>query len=118
MRVFDLAGKHVRDVPLPGLGSVGGFGGRRDDSETFYSFTSYTVARLDLSLRREDRREQRSSASRRSISTRAQFETKQVFYQQQGRHARADDDRQPQGTRSSTAATRRSSTATAGSTSR
>ena len=43
VRVFDLAGKHVRDVPLPGLGSVGGFGGRRDDSETFYSFTSYTV---------------------------------------------------------------------------
>jgi prolyl oligopeptidase len=30
-------------MPRPGLGSVGGFGGRRDDSETFYSFTSYTV---------------------------------------------------------------------------
>ncbi|MCI0359199.1 MAG: prolyl oligopeptidase family serine peptidase [Planctomycetaceae bacterium] len=42
VKVFDLAGKHVRDVALPGLGSVGGFGGRRDDSETFYNFTSYT----------------------------------------------------------------------------
>jgi prolyl oligopeptidase len=44
VRIFDLAGEHVRDVTLPGLGSVGGFGGRRDDAETFYSFTSYTAA--------------------------------------------------------------------------
>ena len=44
VRVFDLRGQHVRDVELPGLGSVGGFGGRKDDSETFYSFTSYTAA--------------------------------------------------------------------------
>jgi prolyl oligopeptidase len=42
VKVFDLAGRHVRDVELPGLGSAGGFGGRRDDSETFYTFTSYT----------------------------------------------------------------------------
>jgi prolyl oligopeptidase len=42
-RVFDLTGKHIRDVDLPDLGSVSGFAGRRDDSETFYSFTSYTV---------------------------------------------------------------------------
>jgi prolyl oligopeptidase len=44
VRVFDLHGRHVRDVLLPGLGSAGGFGGRRDDAETFYSFTSFTVA--------------------------------------------------------------------------
>ena len=43
VRIFDLAGKHVRDVTLPGLGSVNGFGGRRDDAETFYLFTSYTA---------------------------------------------------------------------------
>ncbi|MDX1946826.1 MAG: prolyl oligopeptidase family serine peptidase [Pirellulaceae bacterium] len=43
VRVFDLAGKHVRDVDLPQLGSVGGFGGKRGDPETFYLFTSYTT---------------------------------------------------------------------------
>lgn len=43
VKVFDLAGKHVRDVDLPGLGSAGGFGGREDDPETFYSFTNYTT---------------------------------------------------------------------------
>jgi len=42
VKVFDLHGKHVRDVDLPGIGSAGGFGGKRTDKETFYSFTSYT----------------------------------------------------------------------------
>ncbi len=31
------------DVALPGLGSVGGLGGKRRERETFFSFTSYTV---------------------------------------------------------------------------
>ncbi len=42
VKVFDLSGKHVRDVDLPGIGSASGFGGKRSDKETFYSFTSYT----------------------------------------------------------------------------
>ncbi|WP_240907014.1 prolyl oligopeptidase family serine peptidase [Paludisphaera rhizosphaerae] len=53
VRVFDLAGKHVRDVELPGLGTASGFGGKRKDKETFYSFTSYnspaTIYRYDVS---------------------------------------------------------------------
>ena len=43
VRVFDLAGKHVRDVDLPGLGTAVGFGGKRRDRHTFYGFTSYTT---------------------------------------------------------------------------
>jgi prolyl oligopeptidase len=52
VKVYDLRGRHVRDVELPDLGSVSGFAGRRDDTETFYSFTSYTapgtIFRYDL----------------------------------------------------------------------
>ena len=40
--VHDMAGKLVREVALPGIGSAGGFEGRRKDTETFYSFTSFT----------------------------------------------------------------------------
>ena len=44
--------KLVREIALPGLGSAGGFGGKRTDTETFYSFTSFTapgsIYRLDL----------------------------------------------------------------------
>jgi prolyl oligopeptidase len=52
VKVFDLAGKFVREVKLPGLGTASGFGGRRKDRETFYSFTSYvnppTTYRYDV----------------------------------------------------------------------
>ncbi len=44
VKIFDLTGAFVRDVDLPGIGSAGGFGGDRTDTETFYSFTSFTIA--------------------------------------------------------------------------
>lgn len=43
VKIFGLEGTFVREVALPGLGSVGGFGGKRQDTETFYSFTSFTT---------------------------------------------------------------------------
>jgi len=43
IQVWSLDGKHLRDLTLPGIGSASGFGGRRDDPETFYAFASYTV---------------------------------------------------------------------------
>ncbi|MHC5830074.1 MAG: S9 family peptidase, partial [Nostoc sp.] len=36
IKIFDLNGAFVREVELPGLGSAGGFGGKRHDTETFY----------------------------------------------------------------------------------
>ncbi len=41
--VFGLDGSRERDVELPGIGSATGFGGRLDDPETFFVFTSFTV---------------------------------------------------------------------------
>ncbi len=41
--VHDLTGRRLGEVTLPGLGSAGGFQARRQDTETFYSFTSFTV---------------------------------------------------------------------------
>ncbi|MGC1216586.1 MAG: prolyl oligopeptidase family serine peptidase [Phormidesmis sp.] len=43
IKIFDLSGTPVKEIELPGIGSAGGFNGKRDDTETFYSFTSYTV---------------------------------------------------------------------------
>ncbi|HEY9701879.1 MAG TPA: S9 family peptidase, partial [Allocoleopsis sp.] len=43
VKIFDLTGKFVREVQLPGIGSVGGFSGKKSDKETFYSFTSFTT---------------------------------------------------------------------------
>lgn len=43
IKIFDLHGQLIREVELPGLGSAGGFDGKREDTETFYSFTSFTT---------------------------------------------------------------------------
>ncbi|HEY9855006.1 MAG TPA: prolyl oligopeptidase family serine peptidase [Stenomitos sp.] len=43
IKVYDLKGKFVRDVELPGIGTAGGFSGKRKDTETFYSFTGFTT---------------------------------------------------------------------------
>lgn len=43
VRVCDLEGKFLRNVDLPGIGTAAGFGGKRKDKETFYSFTSFTT---------------------------------------------------------------------------
>jgi prolyl oligopeptidase len=43
VRVFDLAGKLIREVEMPGVGSAFGFGGDQDNTETFYAFSSYNT---------------------------------------------------------------------------
>jgi len=43
IKVFDVAGKSLGEVKLPGLGTAAGFGGERTDKETFYSFASFTT---------------------------------------------------------------------------
>ena len=43
IKVFALDGAFEREVALPGIGSAGGFGGKRAQTETFYSFTSFTT---------------------------------------------------------------------------
>ncbi|MFZ4572827.1 MAG: prolyl oligopeptidase family serine peptidase [Phycisphaerales bacterium] len=42
IKVHAMDGKFVRNVELPGIGTAGGFGGKRTDTETFYSFAGFT----------------------------------------------------------------------------
>ncbi|HVT18806.1 MAG TPA: prolyl oligopeptidase family serine peptidase [Thermoanaerobaculia bacterium] len=52
VRIFGLDGHFLSELPLPGLGTVDGFPGKRTDRETFFSFTSFTspatIYRYDL----------------------------------------------------------------------
>ncbi|MDQ3133158.1 MAG: prolyl oligopeptidase family serine peptidase, partial [Acidobacteriota bacterium] len=52
IRIYDTNGKTVRSVELPGIGTAGGFGGKRADTETFYSYSSFnappTIYRYDM----------------------------------------------------------------------
>ena len=40
---YDYDGKMVREVKLPGVGSAGGFGGKKEDKEFYFSFTNYNT---------------------------------------------------------------------------
>jgi prolyl oligopeptidase len=43
IKLFGMDGRFVREVEFPGIGSANGFGGRRKDTETFYSFSSFAL---------------------------------------------------------------------------
>lgn len=79
VRQFDLKGNLERDIELPGIGSVSGFGARRDEKDLYYSFTSFTnpstIYHYDIA----------SGKSTLYIQPKVDFnpddyETKQIFY--------------------------------------
>ena len=43
VRIHQLNGTFEKALDLPGIGSASGFGGKREDTETFFGFTSFTV---------------------------------------------------------------------------
>ncbi len=43
VKVYAAGGKFIRDVALPGVGTASGFHGRWADTETFFSYTSFTT---------------------------------------------------------------------------
>ena len=43
LKLFDLEGKALGDVALPGIGTIAGLGGRWDRKDTFFGFASFTI---------------------------------------------------------------------------
>ncbi|NJW53842.1 prolyl oligopeptidase family serine peptidase [Salinimicrobium oceani] len=43
VKQYDYQGKLVREIELPGIGTVGGFGGEKEEKELYYSFTNYVT---------------------------------------------------------------------------
>ncbi|MGB9109632.1 MAG: prolyl oligopeptidase family serine peptidase [Telluria sp.] len=79
VKVVDLKGKAVREIALPGIGSVSGFGGKRGDGETFYSFTGFTTP---TTIYRLDMKSGASTVFRKPDLkfNPADYETRQQFY--------------------------------------
>ncbi|OON64657.1 S9 family peptidase [Massilia sp. KIM] len=79
VRVTDLKGKPLREIALPGIGSVGGLQGKRGEGETFYSFTGFTnpttIYRLNLKTGKSTVFRQPKVAFNP-----ADYETRQQFY--------------------------------------
>ncbi len=79
IKQFDYKGKPERDIELPGIGSAGGFGGRTDEQEVYYSFTSFTTP---TSIYKYDIASGKSMlyAKPKVDFNPDDYETKQVFY--------------------------------------
>ncbi len=79
IKIYDLKGAFVREIELPGIGSIGGFEGKKADTETFYIFTSYTTPGT---IYRYDMVTGKSTVFREpKVDFSADnYETKQIFY--------------------------------------
>lgn len=79
IKIFNLDGTFLREVALPGIGSAGGFAGKRHDTETFYSYTSFTTPNT---IYRYDMVTDTSTIYRQPKVdfNPDDYETKQVFY--------------------------------------
>lgn len=80
IRVYDRRGKNKGTVKLPGIGSAGGFYGKRDHKETFYSFTSFTAPATIFHYDLKSGKSTVFRAPKVEIDT-EQFETRQVFFE-------------------------------------
>ncbi len=79
VRLYDLKGKFQKEIKVDGVGSLAGFGGRRQATEVFYTFTSYNQP---PTLYRYDLKKGKSSVFRQPKVdiVPADYEVKEVFY--------------------------------------
>ncbi|MCG7500803.1 prolyl oligopeptidase family serine peptidase [Tenacibaculum sp. Mcav3-52] len=76
---YDFDGKLIREVELPGVGSAGGFGGKTDAKELYFSFTNYNTPSSSYKFNPEDGTYE--LYWKPAISFNADdYESKQVFY--------------------------------------
>jgi prolyl oligopeptidase len=80
MRVYDISGKQVREVPIPAMGSASSMVGEWDKDEAFYSYSSYkqpaTIYRYQISTGKQE------EWARINVPVKTeQIEVKQVWFE-------------------------------------
>ncbi|MEA3446803.1 MAG: prolyl oligopeptidase family serine peptidase [Bacteroidota bacterium] len=78
-KVFDIRGKYLYDIDFSVIGSVGGFGGKKKDSFTFYTLTSFTTPSMVYKYDIESNTSEFYQKSKIDFNPEP-YETKQVFY--------------------------------------
>lgn len=79
IKQYDYSGKLIRDIQLPGIGTAGGFGGKKKDKTVYYSFTNYTTPGTIYSL--EPKLGKSAVYERPKVDFKSEeYESKQVFY--------------------------------------
>ncbi len=79
VRMVELSGRDLGEVALPGPGTVRGFGGRRSQRETFFSFTGFSQPSLVYRFEIPSRRVSPFREPQLGFDP-SQYVTRQVFY--------------------------------------
>ncbi|WP_066222668.1 prolyl oligopeptidase family serine peptidase [Formosa haliotis] len=79
VKQYDYDGKLVREIELPGVGSVGGFSGKKENKTLYYTFSNYITPSTSFAFNPE------TGASKVYVKPKVdfdpnQYESKQVFY--------------------------------------
>lgn len=79
VKQFDMKGNLVRAIELPGIGSAGGFGGKKEDDSFYYRFSSFlfptTIYKYDIESGQSTLHVQPEIAFNPDL-----YETQQIFY--------------------------------------
>lgn len=76
---YSLDGKKEKAIELPGLGSAGGFGGKMEEKETYYTYASYVYPSAIFKYDITTGKSELYKASGVKFDPK-QYESKQVFY--------------------------------------
>ena len=83
VKLFKPDGSPDGEIALPGIGSAGGFTGKRKDRETFYSFTSFTTPTSILRYNFDNRQSELLFQPKVKFNP-EDYTTEQVFYNTAG----------------------------------
>ncbi len=79
LTIYSEEGRPIGPVALPGIGTVGGISGREDDTEFFYSFTSFNTPATNFRDDVVTRRSEVFNPPQVAFDP-ADYQTEQVFY--------------------------------------
>ena len=79
VKQYDYSGKLVREIKLPGVGTAGGFGGKKKEKTLYYSFTNYITPGSTFSFEPKTGTSEVYQKPKVDFKS-EQYESKQVFY--------------------------------------
>ncbi len=79
VKQYDYSGKMVREIQLPGIGTAGGFGGKKKEKTIYYSFTNYTTPGSTYSIDVDSGNSKLYQTPKIDFIS-SNYESEQVFY--------------------------------------
>nr|WP_133711531.1 prolyl oligopeptidase family serine peptidase [Myroides indicus] len=79
VKQFDYKGALIREIELPGIGTVGGFSGKKTEDVLYYSFTNYITPGTIYAFETKDGKSSVYEKPKVKFDS-EQYESKQVFY--------------------------------------